>query len=133
MKKLFFASLGMMTALFALPVVVPVTAQTQKATLAALSPGQWSIRTRGGTELRRLCVKSGRELVRIRHVQARCTSRVLRDDGKSVTVRYSCPGSGHGESTITRETDRLVQIRSQGIDDGSPFDLNLEARRIGTC
>jgi hypothetical protein len=50
-----------------------------------------------------------------------------------VTVHYTCPGSGHGRTTIRKETNRLVQIDTQGIASGSPFSRTFEARRGGSC
>lgn len=120
-------------AAIAVPVMTPVSAQGQQSTLSALSPGEWSIKARGGRELRKVCVRNGQELIKIRHARSNCTTRVLRDNGKTTTIRYTCPGNGYGETTITRETGRLVQIRSQGIEGGSPFDFSAEARRIGSC
>lgn len=120
-------------AMFATPVANPALAQGQQSALSALNPGQWSVRLRGGGEIRKICVRSGRQLAKLRHAKLQCNSRVLRDNGKSATIRYSCPGNGYGETTITRETGRLAQIRSQGIEDGSPFDFVAEARYIGAC
>ncbi len=116
----------------AVPAVTPAIAQEQASALSALSPGEWTIRIRGG-DTRQICVRNGRELAKLRHTGARCTSKVLRDNGKTATVSYTCPGKGNGLTTITRETGRLAQIRSQGIEDGSPFDFSAEARRTGDC
>lgn len=131
--KIIAGALAAYIVAIAAPMVAPASAQNQASTLSALSPGEWSIRSRGGQELRKICVKNGRELIKLRHSRSRCTTRVLRDNGKSTTVRYTCPGNGYGETTITRETGRLAQIRSQGIEGGSPFDFAAEARRIGSC
>ena len=42
-------------------------------------------------------------------------------------------GRGYGRTSIRLETDRLVQIRTQGIADGLPFEYSAEARRVGDC
>mgnify|MGYP006175199349 CR=1 FL=1 len=34
---------------------------------------------------------------------------------------------------LRRETSRLVQIQSQGIRNGLPFEFSAEARRVGDC
>ena len=116
----------------ALPVVAPAVAQEQTSALSTLSPGEWTVRIRGG-ESRKICVRNGAQLAKLRHTGSRCTNKILRDNGKTATVRYTCLGNGYGETTITRETGRLAQIRSQGIEDGSPFDFSAEARRTGDC
>ena len=48
-------------------------------------------------------------------------------------MQYTCRGRGYGRTHIRRETGRLVQIESQGIVDGLPFDFVAEGRRIGEC
>lgn len=133
-KPILLASIMAMgaAAALALPTSSPAIAQAQDSALAALNPGEWTVRIRGGAT-RKICVRNGTELAKLRHAGARCSSKTLRDNGKSATVRYSCSGSGYGETTITRETGRLAQIRSQGIEDGSPFDFSAEARRTGDC
>ena len=128
----FKISVAAAAAMFAVPVAVPAIAQGQALVLSSLNLGEWSVRVRGG-ETRKICVRNGRQLAKLRHAGNRCNTRVLRDNGKSATVRYTCPGKGYGETTITRETGRLAQIRSQGIENGSPFDFSAEARRIGDC
>jgi hypothetical protein len=50
-----------------------------------------------------------------------------------VTVQYTCRGRGFGRTHIRRETDRLVQIDTQGIADSRPFAFSVEARRTGDC
>ena len=62
-----------------------------------------------------------------------CRRDVVAADADSVTVNYSCPGTGRGRTTIRIETPRLVQIDSQGLDHGMPFALRAEARRVGPC
>jgi hypothetical protein len=50
-----------------------------------------------------------------------------------VVVQYTCRGKGYGRTHIRRETGRLVQIDSQGIAGGLPFEFSAEARRVGDC
>lgn len=132
-KPFFLASIAMSSAaMLAMSGLPPASAQGQPSALSALSAGEWTVRIRGG-ETRKICVRNARELAKLRHTRSRCTTKVLRDDGKTATVRYTCPGNGYGETTITRESGRLAQIRSQGLEDGMPFDFSAEARRIGDC
>ena len=42
-------------------------------------------------------------------------------------------GNGYGRTNLRREISRLVQIESQGIVDGLPFQFAAEARRVGAC
>jgi predicted subunit of tRNA(5-methylaminomethyl-2-thiouridylate) methyltransferase len=58
---------------------------------------------------------------------------VVEDRADQVTVQYTCRGRGYGRTTIRRETGRLVQIQTQGIAEGLPFDFAAEARRMGDC
>jgi hypothetical protein len=48
-------------------------------------------------------------------------------------VHYTCPGAGHGRTTVRVETPRLVQIESQGMARNEPFAIRLEGRRTGNC
>lgn len=111
----------------------PALAQPALAMLGTLDPGEWTLRFRDGTQSRRICVRSGRELIQIRHVQNNCNRYVVEDDKTEVTVQYSCRGNGYGRTSIRRETDGLVQIESQGIVSGQPFQFTAEARRTGPC
>ena len=102
-------------------------------TIASLASGEWTLRFRNGGAPRKLCVKPGRELVKLRHQGARCRTFVVNDEGGTATVNYSCEGHGSGSTTIKRETREIVQIESQGIEDGAPFHFSAEARLTGTC
>ncbi len=101
--------------------------------LNGLSAGMWDIRIRGEETHSKLCVRTGRELIQIRHGNANCSRAVVEDRPNRVTVEYSCGGSGYGRTTIRRESAQLVQINSQGIQGGLPFYFNAEARRVGSC
>lgn len=113
---------------------VPVLAQGNGlAMLGTLSKGEWTIRQRGGAPDRKICVKSGAELIQLMHRESGCSQFVVEDGAARVTVQYTCPGNGYGRTSIRRETPALVQLESQGIHDGMPFQLLAEARRSGTC
>lgn len=103
------------------------------AMLDQLAPGRWEMRDRAGTVVARVCVASGRKLVQLRHPGRSCESFVLKDTAGEIEVQYTCPGQGYGRTRIRRETNRLIQLDSQGIVDGLPFDLSVEARRVGDC
>lgn len=113
---------------------LPALAQADGlAMLAGLSKGEWTIKFRDGAPDRKICVRSGRELIQLRHRETGCSRFVVEDGAARVTVQYTCPGNGYGRTFIRRETAALVQIESQGIADGLPFQFAGEARRTGTC
>lgn len=112
----------------------PVAAQTDGlAMLAGLAKGEWTVTPRNGSAARKICVRTGRELIQIRHSQPNCNRFVVEDGSAAVSVQYTCPGNGYGRTSIRRETASLVQIQSQGIADGLPFQVAAEARRTGSC
>jgi hypothetical protein len=115
-------------------VLAPAAAQAPElAMLDGLQEGGWDVRIRGEDGSNRVCLRSGRELIQIRHRAERCSRIVVEDKASEVTVQYSCPGKGYGRTTIRKETPQLVQINSQGIEKGLPFHFNAEARRAGAC
>lgn len=112
----------------------PVAAQGNGlAMLGTLAKGEWTVKQRGGAPDRKICVKSGAELIQLKHRDPGCSHFVVEDGAARVTVQYTCQASGYGRTSIRRETGTLVQLESQGIHDGMPFQLVAEARRTGTC
>ena len=122
------------TVLAATFAVMPAAAQAPElAMLNSLDRGSWTLRLRGSDQSTRICVRSGREFIQLRHRQPGCEQFVVQDQPGEVTVQYTCRGNGYGRTTIRREGNGLVQVRSQGIQGGSPFSLEGEARRTGSC
>jgi len=115
--------------------LAPASAQAPGlAMLDKLDRGEWVVRFRDGSDARRLCVRSGRELIQLRHSQPGCSRYVVEDGASAVTVQYTCKGKGYGRTSIRRESATLAQLDSQGIAaDGLPFQFTAEARRVGTC
>ena len=112
----------------------PVAAQAPElAMLGTLERGSWDFRSRNGGSLQKVCVRSGMEIIQLRHRQRGCERFVVQDEPDEVTIHYTCRGDGYGRTTIRREGNGLVQIRSEGIQDGSPFTLQGEARYTGRC
>ncbi|MXP48058.1 hypothetical protein GRI43_11745 [Altererythrobacter luteolus] len=101
--------------------------------LDGLTKGQWEIRFRDGSASRKICVRTGRELIQLRHAKPNCSRFVVEDSANEVTVQYTCKGDGYGRTNIRRETASLVQIQGQGIDGSLPFEFTAEARRTGAC
>ncbi|MFM5929307.1 MAG: DUF3617 domain-containing protein [Novosphingobium sp.] len=102
--------------------------------LDQLTEGRWELRLRGERKpVERICIQDGRSLIQLRHPDQPCDRLVVEDASDSVTVQYTCRGRGYGRTHIRRESDQLVQVESQGIAGGLPFDFAAEARRIGSC
>ncbi len=114
---------------------VPASGQRPAlAMLDQLDRGMWELRPRDGRNaVERLCVNSGRRLIQLRHSEPACERFIVDDQPGQVTVQYTCRGRGYGRTHIRRESNRLVQIDSQGIAEGLPFDFTVEARRVGDC
>jgi hypothetical protein len=102
--------------------------------LDKIDPGMWEVRERDTSRtVRRICLESGRPLIQLKHPNTLCRSFVVNDENRFVTVHYTCPGAGYGRTQIRLESAQLVQVDSQGIAQGFPFDFTAEARRVGSC
>lgn len=101
--------------------------------LEALREGQWELRTRGSAAVQRLCIGGGLALIQLRHPGRPCERIVLEQTSQALTVQYTCRGNGFGRTHLRRETAQLVQIDTQGIADGLPFDYSAEGRWVGEC
>lgn len=125
------APLGLAAAMLTLP----ATAQAPGlAMLDRLEAGQWQLTTRDGSgPPRSYCLGDPRQLLQIQHDGARCSRFTVTDEARTVVVSYDCGGAGSGHTTVRMETNRLVQVETQGILRGSPFSLAYEGRRTGTC
>ncbi|MFC6620744.1 hypothetical protein [Novosphingobium panipatense] len=100
--------------------------------LDELQDGNWEMRERGGG-VHNLCVEGGHGLIQLRHPGMACRRVVIEDKADQVTVQYTCRGNGYGRTQVRRETNRLIQIDSQGISRGVPFAFSAEARQTGNC
>lgn len=122
-------------AVLALGLSVPVAGERPAlAMLDQLERGRWEIRMRDeDRNVRSMCLGDGRRLIQLRHPAATCERLIVEDEASQITVQYTCRGQGYGRTHIRRETNRLVQIDSQGIVDGLPFAFAAEARRVGDC
>ncbi|WP_326525908.1 DUF3617 domain-containing protein [Sphingomonas sp.] len=100
--------------------------------LDTMQQGMWQLRETGGGA-RATCVRDPAALFQLRGNGAQCSRFVIENTATTATVHYTCPGRGHGRTTISVETPRLVRIESEGIDNGAPFSLELEGRRTGSC
>jgi hypothetical protein len=136
MRKIRFAKPVLAAVLVASLGASPATGQRRPLTmLDQLVEGRWELRLRG-TERRqveRICLRDGRGLIQLRHPEQPCDRLVVEDSPSSVTVQYTCRGRGYGRTHIRMESDQLVQLESQGIAGGLPFDFAAEGRRVGNC
>lgn len=115
---------------FALPLAAQDDALSM---LSGLNKGEWTVKHRDGSPDKKICVRSGRELIQIKHDQGGCNKFVVEDRPNRVTVQYTCAGDGYGRTDIRKETNSLVQLDSRGIASGLPFQVAAEARRTGSC
>jgi hypothetical protein len=102
------------------------------AMLAGLQKGKWDVRIRNGAT-RSVCVRSGPEFIQLQHRETGCSRFIVADTPTEVRVQYTCPGNGYGLTHVRKESARLVQIQSQGIHNGEPFDFSAEGRHAGAC
>lgn len=111
-----------------------LVAATEPSALAQTQPGLWEIRGAPGVSAPvRQCVSDIASLARFEHRASTCSSRVLKDEGSSTAIEYSCGGAGFGHSEIDVITPRSLRISTQGISDGLPFNYVLQARRLDDC
>ena len=115
--------------------VAPVAAQgPELGMLDGLRAGSWDLKLRGEAgPSSKVCLRTGRELIQLRHRQAGCNRIVVDDLPGEVTVHYSCPGNGYGQTTIRKESATVVQISSQGVAGKAPFNFHAEGRYAGGC
>ncbi|GAA0734397.1 hypothetical protein [Sphingomonas japonica] len=104
------------------------------AALKSVETGRWQIHEIGtkGRD-RAVCVRDPQRLLQMRHPGQRCARFVIDDTPNLATVHYTCPGAGHGRSTLKVEAPGLIDIQTQGLAGGLPFDARYEARRQGGC
>ena len=104
------------------------------AALAQIELGQWQFKERTSAPTARLlCVSDPTVLLQLGHPGAQCSRFVIADMPGVATVHYTCRGAGHGRTTVSVETPRLIHLQTQGIANGAPFDFDYEARRTGSC
>jgi len=101
--------------------------------LDRLEPGRWEVRRFAGNSLGTICVGDPTALAQIQHRGSGCARELVSSTGRLAIVQYSCRGVGSGRTNLRVETPRLVQIDSQGLDNGTPFAIRAEARRVGPC
>jgi len=102
--------------------------------LRTIERGLWELRERGASAApRKVCVADPAMLMQVQHGAGVCSRFVIDSQPNRATVHYTCPGAGHGRTTIRVETGRVLQIESQGIANNAPFNVSYEARHAGAC
>ncbi|RYE00900.1 MAG: hypothetical protein EOP61_12755 [Sphingomonadales bacterium] len=100
--------------------------------LTTIQRGQWQLRDATGA-MRKVCLTNPAVLLQIQHGAAQCQHFVMENTARSATIRYTCTGHGHGRTTITVESGKLLSVDTQGVLDGSPFSEQFEGRLLGAC
>lgn len=102
--------------------------------LEGLKKGAWILKPRGSTESgQRVCLGDPELLLQIQHGSASCSRYVIEDNPNNLRVSYKCGAVGHGVTSIRKESNGLVQIQSQGIENNGPFSFSVEGRHVGSC
>lgn len=109
--------------------------RAQLSGLTQLDGGRWEVRMRDpALPSEQICIQDGRQLIQLRHRRQTCERFVVADEPNHVTIHYTCRGNGYGRTHVRRVSDRLVEIDTQGIADGLPFNFVAEGRWLGaTC
>lgn len=123
---------GLLAMSAGLAAATPVQAPGLKV-LAQIEPGRWQLRETDSKAERTVCVSDPRILIQLHHGAAQCSRFIVDNQATTGTVHYTCSGAGHGRTTISVETPRLLQIQTQGLAGGLPFQSEIEARRLGGC
>lgn len=106
----------------------------QTSVLATIEPGQWQLHDTDDDSRRNLCVRDPRVLLQLGHADtAQCSRFVVSQSPRELTIHYTCPGAGHGRTTIGLVTPRSIKLETQGIAGGLPFQHVYAARRTGGC
>lgn len=102
--------------------------------LAPASGGWWEIAdSPKGAPRHKLCLADPVVLSQWEHRGARCSRRILSDEGNKTVIEYSCADGGFGRSEVSLLTPRTLRVATQGISADGPFNYVLHARRVGNC
>ena len=84
--------------------VAPGLAQSKAlAMFDGLQKGEWTLRFRDGSAARKICLRSGDELIQLQHDERNCSRFVVEDTAGRVTVQYTCRGNGYGHDSWKRD------------------------------
>jgi len=119
--------------MLAIPAEAPALYQSFPA-VDGLERGKWSFKPRGSTQSAiSMCVGDPRILFQYKHPSLSCTQTPISNSAKTVVIGYVCSGNDQGNTTITKESNGLIQLQSQGVVNGQIFSVSLEGRYAGAC
>lgn len=103
--------------------------------VSALQPGLWELRDLDQPKAprRAICVADPQSLLQIEHRGSPCSRLVVSADQNEVTVHYTCPADGFGQTSIRVVSPQLARIDTQGIKNKQPFLYRADARRVRSC
>jgi hypothetical protein len=111
-----------------------LVAATAPAGLSQAMGGLWEISGAPGAKAPvRQCFGSVGLLAQFEHRRNTCSHKVLRENGTSTLIEYSCGAAGFGRTEVDVITPRSLRVQTQGISDSLPFNYVLQARRVGDC
>lgn len=108
-----------------------VLAQAAPQLLTYMSDGQWSLQPAGrsGQASRSVCLgASAAPLAQIEHRGQSCRITTQEIGPREVAFTYECGAGNNGYTRVRAETNKLVQIDTQGFKGNMPFHNRYEAR-----
>lgn len=108
-----------------------VVAQGTPQILDFMTDGQWSLKLAGrsGVGPRDLCLGAAvAPLALIEHRGQSCRISTQEIGPREVAVSYDCGAGNNGYTRVRAETNKLVQIDTQGFKGNMPFHNRYEAR-----
>lgn len=105
----------------------------QRPTLTPVTAGEWQLSEIDGPARVNVCIGDVGDLIPLRPGSGGCTRFVLDGDRASLTVRYTCGGTGHGRSVLTVRSAHSIKLETQGVAGGLPFAADYDGRRVGPC
>ena len=103
------------------------------APLNAVAQGRWQLSEINGPGRMSVCVADPGALLQLQQGTSTCTRMVLDRSRSSMTVHYSCGGTGHGRSVLTVRSAHSIKLETQGVTRGAPFAADYDGRLIGPC
>ncbi len=108
-----------------------VVAQASPQILSFMADGQWSLKSvgRSGAEARSLCLGNAvAPIAQIEHRGQTCRITTQEISPREVAFSYDCGAGNNGYTRVRAETNKLVQVDTQGFKGNMPFHNRYEAR-----
>ncbi len=109
-----------------------VVAQASPQMMGFLSDGKWVLKSAGrGADSRDMCLGStSAPLAQIEHSGQSCRITTQEISPREVAFNYDCGAGNNGYTRVRAETNKLVQVDTQGFKGNMPFHNRYEARWI---